>query len=57
MYWTIEEVKLAKIALENENSYYRYNSCTVYIVLIIVFLQFLLELQFILFIIIGLWLK
>ena len=34
---TIEEVKLAKITLENENSYYKYSSCTVYIVLIIVF--------------------
>ena len=32
-----EEVKLAKITLENENSYYKYSSCTVYIVLIIVF--------------------
>ena len=34
---TIEEVKLAKITPENENSYYKCSSCKVYIVLIIVF--------------------
>ena len=51
---TIEEVKLAKIPLaENENSY-KCSSLTVYIVLMIVFLQFLPELLFIFFITIGL---
>ena len=34
---TIEEVKLANITLtKNENSYYKFNSCKVYIVLMIV---------------------
>ena len=33
---TIEEVKLAKITLENENSYYKCSSCKVYIVFVIV---------------------
>ena len=33
---TIEEVKLAKITPENENSYYKCSSCKVYIVFMIV---------------------
>ena len=33
---TIEEVKLVEITLENENNY-KYSSCTLYIVLIVVF--------------------
>ena len=54
----VEEVKLAKITLaENENKY-KCSSCTVYTVLFWIFLQFLLELLlFILLITIGLWLK
>ena len=34
---TLEEVKLANITVENEDSYYKCSSCAVYIVLIIVF--------------------
>ena len=50
---TIEEVKLAKITLaENENSC-KCNSCTVYTVSSSIFLQLMLELLFILFILIG----
>ena len=37
---TIEELRIANITVENENSYYKCNSCTVYIVFIMVFLQF-----------------
>ena len=44
--------KIVNITVENENS-----SCKVYIVLVTVVLQFLLELLFILFITISLWLK
>ena len=33
---TIEEVKLANITVENENSYYKCSSCKVYIVFMIV---------------------
>ena len=33
---TIEEVKLAKINPENENSYYKCSSCKVYIVFMII---------------------
>ena len=57
---TIEEVKLANIttiefhSFENES---KYGSCRVYIVLMIVVLQFLLEVLFIKFITIGFWLK
>ena len=51
---TIEEVKLNEITLfENENEN-KYSSWEVYIVLMMYFLQFLLELLFILFITIGL---
>ena len=32
---TIEEVKLANITVENENSYYKCSSCKVYIVFLI----------------------
>ena len=50
----VEEVKLAEITLaENENSY-KCSSCTVYIVLMIVFFTIFLELLFILFVTIGL---
>ena len=53
----VEEVKLAEITpAENENSY-KCSSCTVYIVLMIVFFTIFLELLFILFVTIGLWLK
>ena len=53
----VEEVKLAEITLaENENSY-KCSSCTVYIVLMILFFTIFLELLFILFVTIGLWLK
>ena len=38
---TIEEVRIANITVENENSYYKCNSSTVYIVFMMVFLQFL----------------
>ena len=52
---TIKEVKLVEITLKNENSYHKYSSCKVYIVfMMVIFFQFLLELLFILFIIIGL---
>ena len=51
---TIEEVKLAKITLAENESENKYSSCTVYIVLMIVLLQFLPELLLILFIAIGL---
>ena len=34
---TLEEVKLANITVENEDSYYKCSSCAVYIVLIIIF--------------------
>ena len=53
----VEEVNLAKKTLaENENSY-KCKSCTVHIVLKVVFLQFVQELVLILFITVGLWLK
>ena len=54
---TIEEVKSAKITLAENESENKYSSWTVYIVLMIVLLQFLPELLLILFIAIGLWLK
>ena len=51
---TLEEVKLAKITLaENENEN-KYSSCTVHIALMIVILQFLPELLFTLFITVDL---
>ena len=51
----IEEVKLAKVtSMELYPAENKYSSCKVYIVLMIVFLRFLLELLFILFITIGL---
>ena len=51
----IEEVQLAKVtSMELHSAENKYSSCKVYIVLMIVFLQFLLELLFILFITIGL---
>ena len=54
---TVEEVKLAKITLaENENKH-KCSSCTLHIVLMIVVLQLVPELLLILFITIGLWLK
>ena len=53
----VEEVKLAKKALAENETGNKYSSCTVYMVLMIEFLQFLLELLLILFITIGLWLK
>ena len=52
-----DETKLVNITLaENENNY-EHSSCKVYILLMTVVLQFLLELLFILFITIGLSLK
>ena len=54
---TIEEVKIAKITLaENENSY-KCSSCTVYIMLMIVVFTIVPDLVLILFITTGLWLK
>ena len=57
MYETLEEVKLAKITLAKNENNYKCSSCTEYILLIIVFFTGLMELLFILFIKIGLWLK
>ena len=54
---TLEEVKLAKITLAKNENNYKCSSCTEYILLIIVFFTVLMELLFILFIKIGLWLK
>ena len=54
---TIEEVKLAEITIFGNENKNKYGSFKVYIVLMIVVFQFLLELLFILFITIGLWLK
>ena len=59
---TIGEVKLANItliefhSLENENNC-KYSSCRVYLLFVIVIFTILLELLFILFTTIGLWLK
>ena len=39
---TIEEVKLANITVENENSYYKCSSCKVYIVfMMVIFIIFI----------------
>ena len=54
---TVEEVKLAKITLAENESGNKYCFCTMDIVLMIVKLQFLLQLLLILFITVGLWLK
>ena len=54
---TIQEVKLAKITLAENESENKYSSCTVYIVLMIVVFTILSELLLILFITIGLWLE
>ena len=54
---TTEEEKLAQITLAENESLNKYSSCTVYIVLMIQFLQFLPELLLILFIRTGLGLK
>ena len=54
---TVEEVKLAKITVAENENMYKYNSCTVYIVLMIVVFTLVQELVLILFITIGLWLK
>ena len=51
---TIQEVKLAKITLAENESENKYSSCTVYIVLMIVVFTILSELLLILFITIGL---
>ena len=51
---TIEEVKVVEITLAKNGNENKYSSCTVYIVLMIVFLQFLPEFLFIFFITIGL---
>ena len=54
---TVEEVKLAKITLAKNEYKYKFSSCTLYNLLMIVVLQFLPKLVLILFTTIGLWLK